>query len=284
MVRFVFALLLVACAQVYAHHPAWAADKTALERIKDSGVIRCGYSIYPPYFIKDVEQKDAPMTGIYPDIFNEIAKQAELKIEWVEEESMDSVFTALESKRIDVMCAPMTYTPARAKIALFTTPFVYVPFYLYVRKDETRLSDKNNYASLNDPAVKFITLDGDITRILADQFFPQAEKLALPALTDAAQIYLSISQKKGDVLIGEPVYAGIFMKNNPDQIRQLAGRPLRVFPATAAVAMGEHDLNAFLNTSLQSLWDEGFIDATIRKHVVNADDLLTLAPAYEVKK
>lgn len=251
---------------------------TAFERINRSGVIRCGYAPYPPYLIKDLET--GKMSGIYAEIFEEVARQADLKIDWAEEVTMENMFAGLENRRYDVLCTPITYTVAYARQALFIPPFIYVPFYVYARKDDPRFLGADGQKKLNDPETSFIAIDGDLTSIFAKEYFPLARLMSAGGMPDASQLYLSVVTGKADAVIGEPVFAKAFMSNNPDKIVQVPGAPVRVVPATVAVAIGEHDLQSFLGTSFTSLSETGFIEKIIRKNIPNASDLMWPAAPY----
>jgi len=279
MRKLLLALFLLAFAT-----PAFAAEKeSAFARVMRTGVLRCGYQLYPPYMSKDL--KTGAFGGVYADIFEELAKQAGLKINWAEEEGSDTVFTGLAAGRYDAFCSPITATPARARVGLFTTPLVYVPFYVYVRANDTRFDGKDGYAHLNAPGVSFATKDGDLIEILARQYFPATKKISSGGITDVSQMMLSVADGKADAIVEEPVYAGVFLRNNPGKLKRAdVPEPLQVFPATAAAAIGEHDMLAFLNTSLQSLADEGFIKATLKKHIANSEDIFPANKPYEMKK
>jgi len=280
----VLCMALALC--LFDSRETFAAEKeSAFDRVMRTGVLRCGYQSYPPVLSKNLQT--GKMEGIYPEIFEEMAKQAGIKIEWTEEAGSDTIFTSLDAGRFDAFCSPVTYTPARAKVALFTRPFVYVPFYVYVAGDDTRFDQKNAYEKMNSEAITFQVKDGDLIAILADQFFPKAKKAASAGLTEMPLMMMAVAGHKVDAIVGEPIYAGAFMRSNPGKIKRAGGadvEPLNVFPATAAVAMGEHDLHAFLDTALQGLVEGGFVRQSIARHVENGKDLFTPAKSYEVTK
>jgi len=262
--------------------PSFAHDKeTAYDSVMKTGTLRCGYQVYPPYINKNI--KTGKFEGIYPDIFHEIAKESGLKIEWVEEVSSETMFTGLDSGRYDALCTPLSPTSARAKIAGFTKPILYVPFYIYVAANETGFDNKSLHR-LNKEDVTFLIKDGDLIEILTNQYFSQAKQLSVSGLTDSAQMYLSVANGKADAIINEPVYANIFMQQNPNKIRQVLGTPLRVVPATAAVSIREHALRHFLSTSFLHLIETGFIENTLSKHIENSEDLIPVKQSYEASK
>lgn len=263
--------------------PAWANDtkESAYDRVMRTNTLRCAYFVYPPFVNKDLTT--GKFTGVYPDIFNEIAKQSGLKIDWVEEAGSDTMFAGLTNGRYDAICSPITYTIARARQAFFTIPIFFIPFNVYVRADEKRF-DKSPQKSLNNTDISFVTKDGDLIDILAKENFPEAKIISLPGLVDTAQLFTTVSTKKADAIVGEPVYAGIFMKNNPDKIKKVDMPPLKIASGTAAVPIGDASMLGFLNTSFQSLIDTGFINKTISKYIPNSNDLLKPNKLYATEK
>ena len=74
--------------------------------------------------------------------------------------------------KIDAVCSsdgPWTYTSAA--VLDYTEPMIYIPFYLYGRKGETRFK---NMESANAPHVKFSAIDGDISLAMATDSFTSA--------------------------------------------------------------------------------------------------------------
>jgi polar amino acid transport system substrate-binding protein len=256
-------------------------QETAYERIMRTNTLRCGYFIYPPFLDRDL--KTGAFSGIYPDIFNEIATQSGLKVVWAEEIGSDTMFEGLKTKRYDAICAPLTYTVARATEAFFTIPLVHVPFYVYVRANETRF-DTAPETTLNSPETTFIGKDGDLTEILAHETFPNAKSFSMPGLTEAATMLTALATGKGDAIVAEPIYAHIYMNSNPDKIKRLASlKPVQVVTGVAGVPFGDSGAQQFLNTSIQALIDNGFVEKTIKKHVPNSEELYLPVRAYGVR-
>ncbi len=264
----------------FSPQSSFAEEKESVyDRVMRTGTIRCGYQNYPPYIHKNLVTGE--FEGIYPDIFHELADQAGLKIIWAEELGSDVLFESLKTGRVDILCTPLSYTVARAKHASFLMPFIYVPFYVYIRADDHRF-EKNPYESLNNENISFIVKDGDLIEILAREHFPKSQRMDNGGLTDTAQMMLSVTGKKADAIVGEPVYAGMFMRSNPGTLKRVAAKPLRVFPATAAVPLGDMKMKEFINTALLSLSDTGFIEKTIARHIENSSDLFPISKPYAV--
>ncbi|NBX85628.1 MAG: hypothetical protein EBQ80_00035, partial [Proteobacteria bacterium] len=256
---------------------AVAVQESAFARVMREKVLRCGYQVYPPFSMKDVATGE--MRGIYPDIFAELGKQAGLKIEWAEEVGTDDMFTSLAAGRFDALCTPLTATPARALQAAFTRPVLFVPFRVYVRANDRRFD--GDLGKLNQADKSFMVKDGDLTEILAKADFPAAQRKGLGGLSDAAQMYVSVATGKADALIGEPVFASIYMRNNPGKLKAVEGvAPLRVIPGMVAAPLGDVAMVRFLDTALQSLQDSGVVGQVVGRYVSGSDVVLLPRVGY----
>lgn len=213
---------------------------------------------------------------------HEFAKQSSIKIIWAEELGSDTMFTSLEAGRIDALCTPVTSSPARAKIVAFTQPFLYVPFYVYVREGETRFD--NNLKALNAPDQTFVVKDGDLSEILVSQYFPKAKKLSLPGLTDAGQMYLSVTTRKADAIIGEPVFASTFMVNNPKTLRQVKGLPVQTIPGMVATPINDGPLYHFISRGLRDLEEAGTVKEIVDRYIKTPGAVLMPALPYQMNE
>ncbi len=238
-----------------------AQHESAYARVLRTGTLRCGYLLYPHMLIKDPNTGE--MSGPLVDIVNEIGRQTSLKVEWTEQVSFATAFEGLKTGRYDAVCFHTMPTPGRARVALFSIPFLFSPWNAYVRADDKRFD--NALPSLNRPEVRFVTIDGEFSQIVRSQDYPNSTNVSLPSLTDVAEGFLDVAHNKADVVTGQPAYARAFDQNNPGQIRQVQGPPLRMLAGALSVASGEHDLKALLDTTLTTLQGTGFIERTLRR-------------------
>lgn len=74
-------ILMLVC--FFVSGGALADEKSAYERILESGEIRCGYVVWPPMFIKDPNTGE--FSGIFHDYMKTAGKSLGFKINWVEE-------------------------------------------------------------------------------------------------------------------------------------------------------------------------------------------------------
>ena len=244
-----------------------AAKESSYDRVMRTGVLRCGYAIYPKFFERDLNSK--AFSGMYYDLMEEIGKQLSLKIEWTEEVALSNAFDGLKSNRYDVMCFPFNQTPGRSRVTEFTTPILIAPFYAYVRAGDARFD--NAYSKINDPSVTYAYLEGEFSQYLKAERFPKAQTLSLPNLTDVSQTLLQVSTGKADIASTEPSTAEPFLLNNPGKLKRVIGPSLRMQAAGLDVAVGEHALRAMLDTTIRAMLSSGVVEKIIGKYTTSSD-------------
>lgn len=264
--RLVYTLLLtviVAGATAYFVRPTTGASgqETAFQRVIRTNTIRCGYYTWPGMIEKDVTS--GKMKGFLAEGMPALGTALGLKIEWTEEVGSDQMMDGLATGRYDVICSPIIELPNRAKSGLMTHPIYYWPTYAYVRANDKRFD--SNRASLNHKNVRFAAMDGEFSEVFARQAFPQASVVPVPALAGMAQVYMTMTTNRADVVLSEPFTAEGYMANNPGKIRQIPGEPIYVGPLVFAVGPKEWQLQQFLDVGIRGLLDQGIIARLIKE-------------------
>jgi ABC-type amino acid transport substrate-binding protein len=236
--------------------------ETTYERVMRTGTIRCAYILYPTFLDKDINT--GALSGIFYDIVNEVGKQLSLKVEWVEQVGFSNAFEGFKTGRYDIIASGFTPTPGRARVAEFTTPTSYIPFYAYVRTDDKRFD--NNTSKINDSSVTVAVMEGQLSQVVKEEDFPKAKILSLPNMAEDSQVFLQVEMNKADVAMAEPATAQVYIDRNPSKIRRLEGQPLRMQPISIPVPVGEESLKSMINTTLQTLLGTGFIRRTYARH------------------
>ncbi len=264
----VLALLvsLLALFMVWTHPADYAAPKhkeTAFERVMRTNTLRCGYIVYPPGLIKDLNT--GKMSGISYDIMTRLGRDLGFKIVWTEEVGTVSMIEGLETGRYDLVCTSVWAESGRGKRALFTTPLYFTEINAYARSGDSRFKDR--LASLNDPKNKIATIDGGLAAVIARQDFPKAQTYSLPELTDFSDLFLGVTSRKADVTFSEPAQIVAFDTTHPQALQNLSpNHPVRLFPNAFMVAMGEDKLAAMLNNAILNLQYNGEIDTIIKSY------------------
>ncbi len=244
--------------------PASAAEaESSYSRVMRTGTIRCGYVVWAPTFMKD------PNTGAFSGIFYEymeaVGKSLGLKIEWVEETTPAGYVVALRAKRFDVLCSADWPNSSRGKYLDYVDPVFYLALVPFAREGDLRFD--NNVANINAPNVTISTIDGEMSSIIARQDFPKAKTIELPQAADSSQMLMNVASGKADIVIAALTSGLEYQKKNTGKLRRVPlPRPIRLFPNTLSLNLGEDSLRQMLNTATQELHNSGMIDAILNKY------------------
>ncbi|MDP9195994.1 MAG: transporter substrate-binding domain-containing protein [Pseudomonadota bacterium] len=260
--------------------PVAAQEKkeSVYDRVMRTGTIRCGYFSWYPAVIKD------PVTGEFKGIVYEymsaLGRALNLKIDWVEEIGLGDYPAALESGRIDAMCAGVWITSERARDSDFVKPLFYLALYPYVRADDHRFDADINI--INNSQYRMAVLDGGVTETIRWHLFPQARAVVLPQLTSPAELFAILAQGKADMLIYDRFTFGEFDKNNPGKLRQLSTTPVKIYPNAVPVKRGEEEFRRMLDHATDELFLTGTLDKIIDRHEKYPGTFLRVVKPYGV--
>jgi len=237
--------------------PVMAADKNAAERVIDSGVLRCGYATSPPVLVKDANT--GKLSGSDYEIVEAIGKKLNVKVEWTEEVGWGNFIEGLRANRYDMMCGSLWPDDARIKFLSLTRPVYYDQMLAYARMEDKRFD--GNIEKINDPKIKIAVIDGDASATFARQRFPKAEILSLPQTSVVADMFLSVTTKKADVIFMDPVRVAIYEKQNSGKIHRVSGvEPVNVIGTSYGVKAGEFHLRDMVDRALGELINNGTVE------------------------
>lgn len=105
----------------------------ALARVKQAGVIKVGTeTAFAPFDFIDA----GTHTGLNVDVFQEVAKELGVKLEWVPL-PWEGVLPGLEASKFDMVAGPATITKARMERYRFSPPIAEATVALLKRKGDT---------------------------------------------------------------------------------------------------------------------------------------------------
>jgi len=259
--------------------PAFAAEQkqSVYDRVMKTGILRCGYEAWPPYFSLDPNTKQ--LTGLDKDLVDIAGRILGLKIEYVDV-TLGQDVQDLNSEKIDAMCGTGPWILSSIKYEDYTRPYSYLPEYVYGRIDEKRFA---RLEDMNAPAVTFAAIDGDVSTDLAIADFPKAKLNSLSSVTDSSQMLLNVTTRKVDAVVLDPAAVSVFEKNNPGQVKILFKRPIAVYGKGFAVKKGEASLLNTLNGAVDALINTGQVDPVLRKYDPAGTLYLSVANPYQAK-
>lgn len=237
--------------------------ETVYERIMRTGTIRCGYTPYSVGFMKD--PNTGKMSGIYVDVVKELAKNLQLKIEYVEEVGWGQQIEGLQSNRYDMICSPTSLNASRTRSADFSIPLYYSPVEIWVRTGDPLA--QASLKTINKPEVKISVLDGEQTATFARNYFPLAQAVSLPQSASFSELMLQVTTKKADITFAEPTAVFEFMEQNPNTLEKVkADKPLVTVPNILLIPNNQFAFKEMIDNGLRELFNTGFMDQAISKY------------------
>lgn len=275
-ILFVFITLVI-----FPLSSASSAEETTFERVMRTNTLRCGYIIYPPELSKD--PNTGKLSGIVYDVFEEIGKKANLKIEWTEEAPIANAFDGLYAERYDAVCASYFENAPRARRVIFSNPLNYTATYAYAKSGDMRFNDDFNL--INEPDVTISVIDGEISAFIAKEKFPNATVHALPhTVSNPSDALVDLSNGKADITFSGQATAQLFMNNNPNKIRLVSEKPIQAYAQSlASFHPNDYQLKFFIDSSLRSLQASGFVESTLKKYDPYQTTFIPLATPYKIK-
>lgn len=267
--------------------PAFAQEKTketAYDRVIRTGILRCGYITWPPFFEKDI--KTGQFRGMNYDYVTAIAKSLGLTIDWASEVSVGQSIEELRSGKIDAVCsAEGPLFPSTTKYLAYSKAFAYFPFFLYAREGDYRFD--NNLKAINSKDIQIALLDGDISSEIVDTYFPNATRHSMAQTASPTQIFMEVASGKADLFIDGDISVTPFIMENPKTVRKVkVAEPLAVIPNTFSVLRGPegNDLLLMLNQSIENLQNRGQDTKIFAPYFKNIPNMLyPVARPYEQK-
>lgn len=256
-----------------------SGQNSAAEKVLASGEIRVGYVVYPPGLIKD--PNTGALSGIFYDALEEVGKNLNLKINWVEEVGWGTMIEGLKAGRYDMVGSPVWPTSQRATQVDFTKSLTYSVFYAYSRSDDFRFDD--SFELINSDKVKIASIDGEVSQTIAEKRFPKAKIVSLPQTTSISEVLLQISTNKADLAFVEPYIAEDFLKNNPGTIRKVkTTSPLHINGNAMMIAQGQDTFRSMLNIAIEEQFNNGNIDSLVRKYETSKNSFYPVAKPFSL--
>ena len=249
--------------------PALAhAEEDAYQRVMNTKTLRCGYFAWPPWVQKDPNTNK--ISGLNYDVVEAIGKNLGIKIEWAAEIGLGEVVQSLNSGKSDMICSSLWPDPARAFHLTLTLPIAFSAATAYARADDHRFDGDLSKANSKD--IKVSVIDGDLTQHLAEEKFPEAQRIALPQTASGSEMIMQVTTKKADIATIENSIVNDFAKTNPGKIRKVSNvAPIRIYGEHFALKQGEYQLRDMINVAIEQLTNDGVIDELNKKYAKKYD-------------
>ncbi len=255
-----------------------AKKESVYERVMRTGVLRCGYYLFPPVMSKDANT--GALSGFAKDLMDIVGKNTSLKVDWVEEVGFGEMFAGLATGRYDAICTPVWPDSANARVAQFAIPLMYSAIGAYTRYDELRF-DGIDLKTLNNPRVTLAVTDGSIDMQIARTNFPKAKTYAISQSAPTTDLELSVITKKADISFHDYNRAKQYMDKNPNSLKKISSEPVKIFPFRVAVNVNALKLKLLLDVAFEEVLNNGVVDKLIDKHELFHGSFLRVAKPYQ---
>jgi ABC-type amino acid transport substrate-binding protein len=164
----------------------------------------------------------------------------------------------------------------------FVVPISYQGVSAFVRADDMRFD--NALEKINDPSIKVSAIDGGSSQEIPETFYPKAQLLSLPQLTEASQQLLNVVSGKADVTFTDRYTVAKFQESNPNTLREVvADYPVNLFGNPIAVYKGEYELKQTLDNATIQLMNVGIIERILKKYEKYPNSFYRPALSYQNK-
>lgn len=183
------------------------AEDTSLADIKKSGQLVMGTSAdYPPYeFHAKLDGKDQ-IVGMDVSIAEKIAKNLGVKLV-IRDMDYDSLLSALEAKKVDLVISGMNPTDERRKSVDFSDIYYQGGQFIIIRKE-----DKGIYKQKSDFSGKTLGVQkGTMQETVAKE---QIDNVTMMGLTKIPDLVLALNTKKIDGIVLEEPSALAYISND----------------------------------------------------------------------
>jgi cyclohexadienyl dehydratase len=234
-----------------------AAQSPVLESIQSEKVIRVGYIINSPQAF--LEPKTGEVSGLYPDLLREVARQLGARIEF-EETTFANMLLALD--RVHVVVGGGSVTVDRATKIAFTEPVIYLGLGYVCREDDDRFKTE---ADLNQRGIKVAAAAGSVSEEYLISNVPNAEHIILPK-GELGRVALEVLSGRADAGVVNSAQCIEFAKEHPGLRYPTRGQPFYIFLSGLAMKQGDSEGMAFWNSVLQLFRVNGFLATLDKKH------------------
>lgn len=256
-----------------------SSGESAFERVMRTGVIRCGYYVFPPVTYRDPNTKE--LSGWAVDMMNSVAEKADLKLEWTEEVNFANWTEALQTGRFDAMCAPIFAELPLLRSFAVTDPIAFAGLHPLVRLEDKRLM-AGGMDEFNKAETRFVVQDGSGLGVLTREVFPNATIKQYPMMMDGPTLLQEIIGNKADVILLDKNAEIMYNRINGKVFHLRDDLPaVKLQPFVLVVNRGDADLKAFLDFAIMDMIVTGQMDRIIAEWEPEKGTFLRVAKPSE---
>lgn len=255
------------------------AQNVAFNRVMQTRILRCAYVNWAPMLSRD--PNTGIVSGVWYEYMNELARSLDMRVEWTQELNASAYPTDMNSGQYDLECTGGWQTAEIGKSAEYTVPMFYFPVVAVVRDGDCRFDQ--SLAFINDPMIRVVTIDGDLSQSILRSNYSSAFMVNLPKSgNEIERQFTEIESGRADVAFLNLAVAKDYMAQNPGKFKAITHMPVQVIPANISVGANEFRLTNMLNTASQNLANSGFMNALLDKYDPNQQAFYRVTRPYQV--
>ena len=237
--------------------PVSAADDL-MSQIEERGELRVCHAEDNPLTFRN------PATNRWEGLTRDLAAAfaEELGVELVDvDSSWKSIIPSVQSGECDIGGGGLFVTVTRAKVVLFSIPFMFAHSSAVVHKD----SGLTSYEQLDQPDKLIIGVAGTSTLEFAKKFFKKATVKALTTTSDAVTL-AEIANKRADAYWTNSYRGAKLLKENPQFKSRLIGDVPQDYVSTSwAIRKGEYHFKQIVDVWLHRFITAGKVEVLWKK-------------------
>jgi polar amino acid transport system substrate-binding protein len=251
------AMMLAGLSQAGLSSAAQAQDKTDMDRIVSTKVVRVGAIEAYPYYRKDLANDT--WSGIIPDLTRLMFGSIGVKVEFVPTE-WGTAAAGLQADKFDLV-GGFNATPQRALAASFSDMIAESKISILGLTDKAK--GLTTWDAVNVPEVRIAAADGASTTRAAQDFLPKAT-WTLVKSTDA--MILELETGRVDVILSnEPTLALFLQAKKKGNL--IVPQPLRAQPINFGMRKNSKDLKEWVDIALEYYKTSGDVTAIWNKYL-----------------
>lgn len=227
------------------------SEGLTIEKIKETGRIRVGIAVAPPWLLQDPASNKYYGPAI--DIVNEAASKLGVEVEFIDT-GWDVLVAGLQADKFDVSAAPLFATEERMKVIDFVN-YTSAGTCYFVRDDYTKVDSLDD---LNDPSVTIVTYTGTGNEQGIQKKYPEATLRSIQQPAGGNPPIEEILAGRGDVGHMDSAIALLIEAKYPD-LKVIGGaeeciaNPDIPFPIGLGVRKDDPAFKAFFQSIVDSM-------------------------------
>lgn len=220
---------------------------------KNEDVIKVGTSTdYRPFAFIEEGENEKDVKGLEIDVWNEIAKRNNWKVEYVIA-NWNGLIGMLDSGKIDTVAHQVTVTEERKKKYYFSDTYVYSGVQLAVKKGNDSIK------SLNDLNGKTVAVESGMNFYKSiEKFNNEGGNVKINGYNDYNSIFNEVNLGRADALIQDKLAIMDTLKNSSYEL-ELVGEPVETMESAFPFIQNDENKEKVekVNSTLKELREDG---------------------------